>query len=216
MNRFVVVALLAALVAATLSCSALDTRKKKGTAGGAAVGAVLGAALGQAISGDTKGTLWGAAIGSVIGGVAGHEIAHYMDEQERQLQAAAAQSSAMSVARVQSVLVTTFKSDVMFDFDSAVIKPGAYVELDRVANVLKSYPQTAIRVEGHTDAAGTDEYNQLLSERRANAVKNALIQRNVNPSRIVALGFGESLPISTDDAQNRRVNIVIIPIEAVG
>ncbi len=191
----------------------MQTQQEKGTATGAAVGAGIGAILGQAIGGDTAATLWGAGIGAVVGGVAGNQIGAYMDRQEQQLRAVAAQSEAMSISRTQDVLTATFKSEVLFDFDSAILKPGAYAELDRVANVLNQYPETAIRVEGHTDATGPESYNQQLSEKRAMAVKNALIQKGVHPARIVAIGYGESMPVSSDAAQNRRVNIVIIPIE---
>jgi outer membrane protein OmpA-like peptidoglycan-associated protein len=125
-------------------------------------------------------------------------------------------TEAMSVARTQDVLTATFKSDVMFDFDSAILKPGAFAEIDRIAGVLNQFPQTVVRVEGHTDSKGSEVYNQELSERRANAVKNALVQRGVNAQRVVALGYGESMPISSNDALNRRVNVVIIPVEARG
>lgn len=195
------------------SCASMQTQQEKGTATGAAVGAGLGAILGQAIGGDTAATLWGAGIGAVVGGIAGNQIGAYMDRQEQQLRTMAAQSDALSISRAQDVLTATFKSEVLFDFDSAILKPGAYPELDRVANVLNQYPETAIRVEGHTDASGPESYNQQLSEKRAMAVKNALIQKGVHPARIIAVGYGESIPVSSDPAQNRRVNIVIIPIE---
>ena len=195
------------------SCSMMQTRKQKGTAGGVAIGAAAGAGLGQAIGRNTAGTLWGAAIGAVVGGIAGHEIANYMDQQEQQLQAVAAQSDAMSIQRSRDVLTATFKGDVMFDVDSAMIKPGGLAEIANVARVLNQYPETAIRVEGHTDASGTEGYNQQLSERRAASVKNALVQRGVHQARIQAIGFGESMPISSSAALNRRVNIVIVPVQ---
>jgi len=135
-----------------------------------------------------------------------------MDNQERALRDAMAQSEAASIRRDQDVLTATFKSDMFFDTNSSQLKPGAYNELNRITNVLNNYPQTTIRVEGHTDARGSDQYNQQLSERRAMAVKNALAQQGVNPSRIEAVGYGESQPISSSDAMNRRVNIVINPI----
>ncbi len=213
MNRALSALVILALVFVS-SCSMLQTRKQKGTAVGAAVGAAAGAGIGQAIGRDTASTLWGAAIGAVVGGIAGHEIAHYMDQQEQQLQEVAARSEAMSVARTRDVLTATFKSDIFFDFDSAVLKPGAYAELDRVARVLVQYPETAIRVEGHTDASGPEPYNQRLSERRAEAVKSALVQRGVHPARLQAIGFGESMPVSSLAAMNRRVNIVIVPVKA--
>ena len=109
-----------------------------------------------------------------------------------------------------------FKSGVMFDFDSATLKPGGQAEVARVATVLNKYPQTMLRVEGHTDTKGSEDYNQQLSERRAVSVKNALIQQGVDERRISTVGFGESQPISSSDAANRRVNIVIMPIVAQG
>jgi outer membrane protein OmpA-like peptidoglycan-associated protein len=109
-------------------------------------------------------------------------------------------------------LIATFKSDVFFDFDSAAIKPGGNVELDRVANVLRQYPQTDIRIEGHTDSSGSETYNQALSEQRANAVRDALAQRGIAWERITAVGLGESQPISTSPAVNRRVTMVLTPI----
>jgi outer membrane protein OmpA-like peptidoglycan-associated protein len=185
----------------------------KGTAIGTGAGAAVGAGLGAALGGSTEATLAGAGIGALVGGIAGNQLGAYMDGQEQALQQVAAQSDAMSVKRSQDVLTATFKSDVMFDVDSASIKPGAYPEIDNVANILQAYPQTNIRVAGHTDASGSEAYNQQLSERRAISVKNALIQRGVADYRIETIGFGESMPISSSAAMNRRVEIRITPIE---
>jgi len=112
-------------------------------------------------------------------------------------------------------LTATFHSEFLFDFDSSTLKPGPYAEIARVANVLNRYPQTTIRVEGHTDAKGSEAYNQALSEKRSLAVKSALTQRGVDPKRIQTVGFGESQPISSNGAMNRRVVIAIIPIPNV-
>jgi outer membrane protein OmpA-like peptidoglycan-associated protein len=111
------------------------------------------------------------------------------------------------------VLTASFKSDLFFDFNSAQLKPGAYSEINRIANVLNNYPQTTILVEGHTDQKGSEQYNMQLSQQRALAVKNALAQRGVDPRRIEAIGYGKSQPISSSDAMNRRVNIVIKPVQ---
>jgi outer membrane protein OmpA-like peptidoglycan-associated protein len=200
------------LAGALLSCAGA-TRQQKGTATGAVIGAVIGAGLGQAIGGDTKGTLIGAGIGAALGGIAGNQIGAYMDRQEQALRDAMAQSEAVNIQRTQDVLTATFKGDVFFGFDSSTLKPGAYSEIDRVSNVLNNYPQTTIRVEGHTDSKGPEDYNQQLSERRAEAVKNAVTQRGVDPRRMQAVGYGESQPISSSDAMNRRVSIVITPIQ---
>ena len=214
MKKLLSVTLVVLLIGSVFSCSAIDTRTEKGTATGAVIGAVAGAALGQAIGRDTKSTLWGAAIGGIVGGVAGHEIGYYMDQQERRLDSIAAQSrsQAMSVDRSQDVLTATFRSDLLFDHDSAILKPGAYTEIDRVSRVLTDFPETVIRVDGHTDSTGPEEYNMRLSKRRADAVKNALIQRGVHPGRIETLGLGESMPVSSSNAANRRVEVIIIPV----
>ncbi|MFH0729650.1 MAG: OmpA family protein [Pseudomonadota bacterium] len=206
-----------------LASCATQTKQQKGTAVGVGVGALAGAALGQAIGRDRQATLWGAAIGAAVGGIAGNQIGAYMDRQEQELrnalEASAASSAASaaaaenaSIQREADVLTATFKSDVFFKVDSAVLLPGALAEMDRVAGVLNRYPQTTIRVEGHTDATGREDHNLVLSEMRAKAVADALYQRNVSPDRISTIGYGETQPISSDNAMNRRVNIVITPI----
>jgi outer membrane protein OmpA-like peptidoglycan-associated protein len=66
-----------------------------------------------------------------------------------------------------------------------------------------------IRVEGHTDQTGSEQYNQQLSERRAESVKNSLTQKGIDPARISAVGMGECCPVSSDNAANRRVSLVL-------
>lgn len=200
------------LVIFIFSCAG-TTQQERGTKTGVLIGAAGGALLGQVIGRNTASTLIGAGLGAAVGGISGNQIGKYMDKQEQELRAAMAQSNAVSIQRSQDILTATFKSNVLFDFDSSRLKPGAYPELDRVANVLNKYPQTTIRVEGHTDSKGSEAYNQALSERRAEAVKNALTQRGVMAARIQTVGFGESQPISSNDAMNRRVEIVIMPIQ---
>ena len=219
------------ILAATLLSCAAASRQDKGTAVGAGAGAGIGAILGQAIGRSTEATVIGAAIGAMAGGIAGNQVGAYMDRQEQDLRNALAaaeatgiqrtndalaSSQAASVQRTKDVLTATFRSEVLFEFDSSTLKPGAYVELSRVAAVLNKYPDTAIAVEGHTDAKGSEVYNQRLSERRAQAVKNALVQMGVSPHRIQAVGYGESQPVSSKDAMNRRVNIVIQHVVAQG
>jgi outer membrane protein OmpA-like peptidoglycan-associated protein len=195
-----------------LSCSGA-TRQQKGTATGAAIGGVIGAGLGQAIGRDTKGTFIGAGIGATLGGITGNQIAAYMDSQEQALRGTMAESDAVTIQRTQDVLMATFKGDIFFDTNSSTLKPGAYSEIDRISKVLNNYPQTTIKVEGHTDATGPEDYNQRLSEKRAETVKDALIKKAVDPRRINAVGYGKSQPISSDNATNRRVSILIAPIQ---
>ena len=199
------------VVVFTLVSCAGASRQQRGTAIGTGVGAGVGAIVGEAIGHDTEGTLIGAGIGALVGGITGNQIGAYMDRQEQDLRDAMAASEAASIRRTEEVLTATFRSEILFDFDSAALKPGAYTEIARVAGVLRKYPQTTITVEGHTDSRGSEVYNQALSERRAQAVKAALVQQGVNSRRIQAIGYGESQPISSDDDLNRRVNIVITP-----
>jgi len=200
------------MIALATMLTACATKQQTGTAVGAGVGAGVGALLGQAIGHNTTSTLIGAGVGAALGGLAGNQIGAYMDNQEQALRDATAQSEAASIRRDQDVLTATFKSDMFFDTNSSQLKPGAYNELNRITNVLNQYPQTTIRVEGHTDARGSDQHNQQLSEQRAMAVKNALAQQGVDSRRIEAVGYGEAQPISSSDAMNRRVNIVINPV----
>lgn len=194
------------------SCASLDTNQKQGTAVGTGVGAGLGAILGQAIGGNTKGTLIGAGIGAVVGGIAGNQVGKYMDNQEQELRNVMAASEASSIRRSQDVLVATFKGETFFNHDSAVLLPGGHAEMARIAGVLKKYNQTQIEVGGHTDSTGSEQYNQELSLRRAESVKNTLVQQGIDPSRIRTVGYGESQPISSSNAANRRVEITIVPI----
>lgn len=197
-------------------CAAPTNKTQKGALYGTGIGAALGAGLGQAIGGDTQGTLIGAGIGAALGGVAGGSIGRYMDNQEAALEQQFAASDAANIQRDADVLAVTFKSDVLFDVNSTVLKPGAYVEIDRVARVLVQYPQTNILITGHTDSTGTEAYNQTLSENRAMSVKSALMNQGVDALRLRTIGFGESQPIADNGSEagrqlNRRVVVVIAP-----
>lgn len=206
-----------ALVAVTLwGCAQPQTKTQKGALYGTGIGAALGAGLGQVVGGDTKSTLIGAGIGAALGGVAGGSIGRYMDNQQAALQQQFAASDAVNVQRNADVLAVTFKSDVLFDVNSAALKPGAYTEINRVAEVLVNYPQTTIQIAGHTDSTGSEVYNQQLSERRATSVQNALINQGVAAARMQNVGFGESQPIADNSTEagrqlNRRVVVTITP-----
>jgi outer membrane protein OmpA-like peptidoglycan-associated protein len=103
--------------------------------------------------------------------------------------------------------------DVLFDTAQATLKPGAYGTIDRLANALEKEPDRQVIIEGHTDSVGSDEYNQGLSQRRADAVKTALLERGVRSEQIRAVGKGESTPVASNDnaggrQQNRRVEMI--------
>jgi len=198
------------------ACAAPQTRTQKGAIYGAGGGAAAGAIIGQIIGHDTKATLEGAAIGAAIGGLAGAGAGHYMDKQEQALRQAVATSEAAAVQRQGDILSVTLKSDFLFDVDSSVVHPGAYSEIDRLARVFTQYPDTRIRIEGHTDSTGPEGYNLRLSQRRAEAVKQLLVSKVVYPDRITAIGYGESRPKAGNDTPygrqlNRRVEIYVEP-----
>jgi outer membrane protein OmpA-like peptidoglycan-associated protein len=172
--------------------------------------------LGQAIGHNTQSTLIGAAIGAAVGGGGGYGVGAMMDKQEKDMREVLAKSEATAVTREGNLLSVTFRGDVTFDTNSAELRSGLYNEINRVAGVLNQYPDTLIRVEGHTDSKGSDEYNMDLSKRRANNVKTLLVMRGVAENRIEVAGYGKTMPVATNDTEagrqkNRRVEIRIAP-----
>ena len=106
-------------------------------------------------------------------------------------------------------------SDILFDVNRATLKPGAESNVRRIAAILQQYPDRQIAVEGHTDATGSDAYNQTLSEDRAASVRASLVAGGVPAGQITARGFGKTQPVATNDTpagrqQNRRVEIIVL------
>jgi outer membrane protein OmpA-like peptidoglycan-associated protein len=104
--------------------------------------------------------------------------------------------------------------DVLFDTGRAQLNPGAARKLDQLAQFLTDQPERRVQIDGFTDSIGTESYNQDLSQRRADAVKSALVERGINPSRITSQGYGKGFPVAnnTDSGGrqlNRRVEVVI-------
>jgi len=115
--------------------------------------------------------------------------------------------------------VITLSSGILFATAKADVLAGASGRLDDVARYLQQSPERRVRVEGHTDTAGGSSYNQSLSQARADAVRSYLVTHGVSPTRITAVGFGETRPVATNDtvegrANNRRVEIVLEPLPA--
>lgn len=104
--------------------------------------------------------------------------------------------------------------EVLFDNDKAIIKPEYFNEVAEVANFMKNYANTTAVIEGHTDSNASDSYNQKLSERRANAVKNMMInQFGIEPNRLSAIGYGESRPRATNaTAEGRQLNRRVVAV----
>jgi outer membrane protein OmpA-like peptidoglycan-associated protein len=209
MTRISILAVGAAAVALA-ACTTPDGTRDR-TATGALLGAAGGAALGQAIRGDSRGTLIGAASGAALGGLLGRQLDAQAAELERNLQGTGAY-----VVNTGSELIVTLPEAITFDFGSAALRPQFTQPLFGVSQSLQNYPNTAVVVIGHTDNVGSRQYNQGLSERRAQSVANVLIQGGTAPGRIRTLGRAFDQPIASNEteagrAQNRRVEIVITP-----
>jgi len=108
--------------------------------------------------------------------------------------------------------------NVLFDTDSAFVKPDYYPEIERLAKFLKEHPDVKVEIQGHTDKRPTSDYryNMILSQKRAEAVKKVLVEKfGIDPDRIVARGYGFTMPIAPNNTEegrrlNRRVEAVII------
>ena len=180
---------------------------------GAVIGAAAGGAAGAVLSKKNK----AAAIifGAAVGGVAGALIGDYMDKQAEKIRQ---DLEGVKVERVGEGILITFDSGILFDVDKSSLKPATRDNLDRLSGTLNKYDDTDVRVLGHTDATGTDEYNASLSKRRASSVKTYLVEKDVESSRMSTQGFGESDPIASNEtvegrALNRRVELVIVANE---
>jgi outer membrane protein OmpA-like peptidoglycan-associated protein len=180
---------------------------QKGAVVGAGGGAAIGAAIGKAAGSTAKGAI----IGAAIGGTAGAVIGNQMDKQKGEL---ADDLENASVERVGEGLLITFDSGLLFDYDSDAVKGAARSNLTDLAQSLRNYSGTEVLIVGHTDAQGTDDYNYGLSQRRAASARAFLVSQGVPSNRIRTEGRGETEPVSSSDAQNRRVEVAIFADEA--
>jgi outer membrane protein OmpA-like peptidoglycan-associated protein len=110
-------------------------------------------------------------------------------------------------------LVVTL-GDLLFDPGEAQLKPAGTQAVDKLAEFLKQYPERNILIEGYTDSTGDAAFNQQLSERRANAVRDALLADAISPDRVRTIGYGEQFPVASNatsdgQQQNRRVEVII-------
>ncbi|MDO9103922.1 MAG: OmpA family protein [Methylovulum sp.] len=182
------------------------------TGKGAGIGAVVGAGAGTLFGGND---LKNAGLGALAGGVVGAAVGAYMDSQQEEMQQSL-QGTGIEVQRTaKNTLNLTMPSSITFGFDSATLTPQAQTALDSVGTVLNQYPDSTIKITGHTDDTGSDSYNQKLSEERAASVSSYLSQHNVSYNRLTTQGMGESMPkvpntSEANRAQNRRVELAII------
>ena len=194
--------------------SAANSKPGDNTTAGTIMGGLIGAIAGMEMSskGDRK---KGAIVGAIVGAAAGNAIGQSLDEQAANLRRDL-NNNQVNVTNTGSELIVTMPQDILFALDSAAVRSDLRRDLGVVAGNLQAYPNSTISIEGHTDNTGTANYNRILSQRRANAVADILVNNGVPPARLYAVGRGENEPVAsnlsaTGRAQNRRVEFVIRP-----
>jgi len=189
--------------------------KQKGAVIGAAGGAVIGGVIGNNVG---KGnTALGAIIGAVVGGAAGGYIGDRMDRQAERIEE---EIPGAEVVRVGEGINVTFNEDagVYFDTNKSTVKGTSATTLTKLAGIFKEYPDSVILIEGHTDSAGSDEYNWKLSQQRAESVSSYLVSQGIASNRFTTKWYGEKQPKASNEtaegkAQNRRVELAIMASE---
>jgi outer membrane protein OmpA-like peptidoglycan-associated protein len=220
---------LVGLLVLTSGCSNMSARQKgflQGAAVGAAIGGGGGAAIGSGVDNSNRdnGAAIGAVSGALVGGVIGALMAKEPPAPEKPCPPPAPKVEAPApppppAPKVELPPPPPVKERIVlrginFDFDKSDIKKEFVPVLEEAAKILKNHPNTTVVIEGHTDAIGTDKYNQGLSERRANSVKKFLISRGIPASQLETIGYGKSKPIADNKtaagrAMNRRVEFKV-------
>jgi len=179
---------------------------------GAAIGGIAGAILGKSTSNHKdKRLVWGAAIGAL----AGAAIGDYMDRQEQAFRQELS-GSGIDVIREGDNIRLIMPANITFATNQSYITSGFHSTLNDVAKVLTKFDKTLLSIEGHTDNTGSDQVNQILSEKRSISVKDYLVQKGIQDARLKTMGHGESMPLVDNNSEknrslNRRVEIQIIP-----
>ncbi len=206
---------------ALVACTTQDPYTREDQTSRATQGAVIGA-LGGAIVGALTNTSSGkqaarnALIGAGVGALAGGAVGGYQDRQEAKLRERLDQTG-VGIRRIGDEIELVMPGDITFATNQAAITSNFYPVLDDVALVLQEFDKTYIQVLGHTDRTGTREYNQRLSQERANSVGSYMISRGLMPERLIVQGYGEDRPVvptadGVAERANRRVEIRISPL----
>jgi len=174
----------------------------------------LGAAIicGLIGAGESKKRARNAAAGC---GAIGASVGAYMDTQEKQLRDELL-NTGVQVSRDGNNIRLVMPDNITFDSGRSDLRPSFLEVLNSIVKVLNHYPDTKLKIVGHTDSVGSEAANLSLSERRANAVAQYLISSEVLPNRVTAFGAGERFPIATNNTElgkslNRRVELSILP-----
>ena len=218
--KAVVMPLFISVVLMSTACTTMDPytqeQKTSNAVKGAAIGAAAGAAVGLITGDDSAERKKRALILAGVGALGGGAVGGYMDQQELELRKKL-EATGVSVTRDGDNITLNMPGNITFAIDSFDISADFYPVLDSVALVLAKFDKTLVEVAGHTDNTGSDAYNQSLSQKRAGSVSAYLASREVRADRLVSVGAGELRPVSTNStpagrAQNRRVEITIVPI----
>ncbi|MGH7966533.1 MAG: OmpA family protein [Candidatus Binatia bacterium] len=224
-----------AVLSLLASCSQPLSKREKGVGIGAGLGAATGAIIGAATGNPGAGAAIGGALGAVGGGLVGDQLQRrdqIADEQQQQIT-----TQQQEIARNRQLLeelkrgglearetergVVVNLPDVLFEFGRAELTSGAQGKVGDIANVLNNQAKgRRVAIEGHTDAVGSDAFNQQLSQRRAGSVASALGSAGVSSQRITTKGYGERYPVAPNAnsdgsdnpsgrTKNRRVEVVI-------
>jgi outer membrane protein OmpA-like peptidoglycan-associated protein len=212
MNKWMTNKYVLTVFAMQLTVSPFVSCKWNRTAKGGTIGAAAGGAVGGVIGSRSDNTVLGALIGAMVGGVAGAAIGQYMDRQAAEIQR---DVKGAKVERVGEGIRITFDSGILFDVDSHQLKAQAEENIRELTKVLQKYDDTNILIEGHTDNTGPDDYNQKLSEERADAVADFAKSLGVAGNRMMIKGYGEKQPLEDNATEsgrdkNRRVEIGIM------
>lgn len=219
-SSFRVCAALLGVVIGASACSTLDpyTREEKTSHAQrqAVIGSAAGAAVGLITGDSSMERKKRALIGAGLGALAGAGVGNYMDRQELELRKEL-ERTGVSVTRSGDHITLNMPGNITFATDSADLNAGFFDVLNSVGKVVNEFEQTVIEVAGHTDSTGSDQYNQQLSARRADAVAAYLRTRGVRTDRIITVGAGEAHPVATNDTPegrqlNRRVELTLVPL----
>lgn len=199
-----------AVAMAVVGCADMNLGNMSQTQKGTAVGAGVGALAGAAIGGNTK----GAVVGGLLGAAGGYVWSKHMQDKKVAMERATMGSGVQVSQTPDNQLKLNIPSDISFDTGRADIKPNLRPILDQFAAGLSGQPNTEVRIIGHTDNTGSDAVNDPLSVQRAQAARQYLVGRGVDPNRVVIAGRGEREPVAANSteagrARNRRVEIYL-------
>ena len=191
-------------------------KKVSDTTKGAGIGAAAGVVVGLLTGGDAAAHRKNALIAAGVGALAGGAIGNYMDRQQAQLRHDLA-GTGVSVTRMGDNITLNMPGNITFKTGSSELDPSFYKVLNSVNLVVKKYDKTVVEVAGHTDNTGAAEYNQQLSERRANSVAQYLESQGLASNRVVTVGAGETRPVADNATPegrqaNRRVELTLTPL----